>query len=236
MLTTEQKRVLIIDTDQNAAAAVDLDLSKSNFTTFRGTDGDDVLEKISECNPAILLLDINVSGTDALTLCKQISDNPDTKNVLIILTTVRSDEQLTIIALDLGADEILRKPYSLPLLLAKIKALSRGRKRGRNNEEREKILVSGDLSIDLVAHRVTKGEVEIVLPLKEFKLLCELMRNSGVALTRLNILNNLWGYSAYIDPRTVDNFITSLRKKIEQDPTNPIRIETVRGHGYRFNG
>jgi len=236
MPTTEQKRVLIIDTDQKAAAAVVLGLRKSNVTTFQGTDGDDVLEKISQCNPAILLLDINVSGINALTLCKQISNNLDTSNVLIILTTEQLDEQLIIIALDWGADEILLKPYSLRLLLAKIKALSRGRKRGRNNEEREKILVSGDLSIDLVAHRVTKDEVEIVLPLKEFELLCELMRNTGVALTRLNILNKVWGYSTYIDPRTVGNLITSLRKKIEQDPTNPTRIETLTGHGYRFNG
>jgi DNA-binding response OmpR family regulator len=219
---------------------VDLDLRRSNFTTFGWTDGDDVLEKISQYKPAILLLDISVSGNvygiDALTLCGQISDNPDTNNILIILTTKELSEPLTITALDWGADEILLKPYGRQLLLAKIKALSRGRKRGRNNEERENILVSGDLSIDLVAHRVTKDGEEIAFTLQEFKLLCKLMRNIGVAFNRFDILSNGWGYSTFIDARTVDRLISNLRKKIEQDPTNPTRIETVIGFGYRFNG
>jgi DNA-binding response OmpR family regulator len=136
-----------------------------------------------------------------------------------------------IVGLDTGADDYIVKPFSLGELLARLRAVMR---RGQHSAETK--LSSGDLILDLVGHRAARGGKSLNLPPKEFDLLAELIRHRGAVLTRDLLLQRVWGFDFAGDSRTVDVHIRWLREKIEEDPANPTRIETVRGLGYRFAG
>jgi DNA-binding response OmpR family regulator len=149
----------------------------------------------------------------------------------IVLLTARSGEVDRIIGLDTGADDYISKPFSLGELLARLRAVLR---RGRHETETK--LQAGDLTLDLVGHRAQRAGQLLNLSPKEFDLLAELIRHKGAVLTRDLLVQRVWGFDFAGDTRTVDVHIRWLREKIESDPANPQRIETVRGLGYRFEG
>jgi DNA-binding response OmpR family regulator len=149
----------------------------------------------------------------------------------IVLLTARSGEVDRIIGLDTGADDYISKPFSLGELLARLRAVLR---RGRHETETK--LQVGDLTLDLVGHRAQRAGQLLNLSPKEFDLLAELIRHKGAVLTRDLLVQRVWGFDFAGDTRTVDVHIRWLREKIESDPANPQRIETVRGLGYRFEG
>ena len=150
----------------------------------------------------------------------------------ILLLTARSGELDKIVGLETGADDYLTKPFSLGELQARIRALLRRSAPGPGHEE----IRSSDLTLNLISRRAFMGEQELVLSPKEFSLLAELMRHRSVVLSRDLLLTRVWGTDFLGDARTVDVHIHWLREKLEADPSNPVRIVTVRSIGYRFEG
>ena len=192
------------------------------------SDGLTALDLARAAQPDLIVLDVMLPGLDGLTVCRTLRRETQSP---IVLLTARSSEVDRIVGLDTGADDYIVKPFSLGELLARLRAVMR---RGQHSAETK--LMSGDLILDLVGHRAARGGKSLNLPPKEFDLLAELIRHRGAVLTRDLLLQRVWGFDFAGDSRTVDVHIRWLREKIEQDPANPTRIETVRGLGYRFAG
>ena len=168
-------------------------------------------------------------GLDGLSVCRAIRHE---MSVPIMMLTARSGEVDRIVGLDSGADDYVVKPFSLGELLARIRAILR---RGRPAAAATS-LESGDLTLNLVSHKARRAGQELVLAPKEFDLLAELIRHKGAVLSRDLLLQRVWGFDFAGDTRTVDVHIRWLREKVEADAANPLRIQTVRGIGYRFEG
>jgi two-component system alkaline phosphatase synthesis response regulator PhoP len=155
-------------------------------------------------------------------------------HIPIIMITARGNEIDKIVGLESGADDYIVKPFGLGEMLARVRAVMR-RAPGQLMVQQDEI-ISNDLRLNLTGRKVFKGQDEIKLSNKEFDLLAELMRNRSAVLSRDLILTKVWGYDYFVDKRTVDVHIRWLREKLEDDPSDPRRIATVRGVGYRFEG
>jgi len=147
----------------------------------------------------------------------------------IIMLTAKGEESDIVLGLNLGADDYVTKPFSIKELLARAEALLR-----RVRKTEQEIYQFGDCRLDLPARKFTRGDEEIKLSPKEFKLLELFVKRPGRALTRDEILNLVWGYDSFVGSRSIDRFVTTLRNKIEPDPHNPVYIHTVREIGYKF--
>jgi len=181
----------------------------------------------------LLILDIMLPGMDGLDVCKEIRK---TSNMPIIMLTAKIEEYNKVVGLELGADDYVTKPFSMSELLARIKSLLRRyNMNNRSEDEPSNILESGDLLVDLNKHIATIEKTPLDLRPKQFDLLTFFLRNKGKALSRDQILENLWGHDYIGDVRTVDVHVRWLREIIEKDSRKPNRIITVRGFGYRFD-
>jgi two-component system response regulator RegX3 len=170
-----------------------------------------------------------MSGID---VCRTIRTS---SNIPIIMLTAKDSEVDKVVGLELGADDYVTKPYSARELVARIKAvLRRGVGEESTSSEGIGILNVGGIRMDIERHQVTVNSQLIPLPLKEFELLEFLMRNSGRVLTRGQLIDRVWGGDYYGDTKTLDVHIKRLRSKIEEDPANPVLIQTIRGLGYKF--
>lgn len=226
-------KVLIVEDEETLARNLADKLRGEGFTVQTAGDGEEGLEKLRSEPPDLVVLDIMLPRLDGLSLCRIIRREPATAHIPIIMLTARGTEVDKIVGLESGADDYVVKPFGLGEFLARVRAIMR-RAPGRPSLEDE--LVSGDLRLSLSGRRLFKDTKEINLSNKEFDLLAELMRNQGVVLSRDLILTKIWGYDVFVDKRTVDVHIRWLREKIEEDPSSPKRISTVRGVGYRFEG
>jgi DNA-binding response OmpR family regulator len=166
-------------------------------------------------------------GLDGLSACRALRTAE--LDVPVLMLSARSGEVDKIVGLESGADDYVTKPFSTGELLARVRALLR-----RVPAARVTRLESGDLALDIIGRRASRGGRELRLTNKEVSLLAELMRNRGVVLSRDLLLEKIWGYDYIGDSRTVDVHIRWLREKIEDNPSEPARITTVRGVGYRF--
>ena len=170
---------------------------------------------------------------DGLDVCKEIRK---TSNMPIIMLTAKIEESNKVVGLELGADDYVTKPFSMSELLARVKSLlRRSNMNSTSDNEQSNILESGDLLVDLNKHIATIEKTPLDLRPKQFDLLTFFLRNKGKALSRDQILENLWGYDYIGDVRTVDVHVRWLREIIEKDSRKPNRIITVRGFGYRFD-
>lgn len=229
----DMPKVLIIEDELTLANNLAEKLRSEGYTVATSADGEDGLTKVRSDHPDLVVLDIMLPGLDGLSLCRIIRRDPTTAHIPIIMVTARGTEVDKIVGLESGADDYVVKPVALGEFLARVRAVLR-RPSGRPVLQDE--LSSNDLQVSLTGRRVYKGGEEIKLSNKEFDLLAELMRNRGVVLSRDLILTKVWGYDYFVDKRTVDVHIRWLREKIEEDASNPRRIVTVRGVGYRFEG
>ena len=221
-------KLLLVEDDQTLREALTYNLTREGYIVVETGDGVTALDLAREHKPDLVLLDIMLPGLDGLTVCRTLRREMD---VPVVLLTARSGEVDRIVGLDTGADDYILKPFSLGELLARLRAVLR---RGRREPETK--LQAGDLTLDLVGHRAFRKEQLLTLSPKEFDLLAELIRHKGAVLTRDLLLQRVWGFDFSGDTRTVDVHIRWLREKIENDPATPLRIETVRGLGYRFEG
>jgi DNA-binding response OmpR family regulator len=226
-------KVLIIEDEETLAKTLADKLRADSFTVITAFDGESGLEKIREERPDLIVLDIMLPKLDGLSLCRIIRRDTATSHIPIIMLTARGTEVDKIVGLESGADDYVVKPLALGEFLARVRAVMR-RAPGRPAVQDE--LISNDLRLSMTGRRLFRNGAETKLSNKEFDLLAELMRNKGVVLSRDLILTKVWGYDYFVDKRTVDVHVRWLREKIEDDPSDPKRIVTVRGVGYRFEG
>jgi DNA-binding response OmpR family regulator len=226
-------KVLIVEDEETLSRNLADKLRGEGFTVFTADDGEAGLERVREDHPDLIILDIMLPKLDGLSLCRIVRRDPATAHIPIIMLTARGTEVDKIVGLESGADDYVVKPFGLGELLARVRAVMR-RPQGHSALQDE--LLSNDLRLSLTGRRLFKDGKETKLSNKEFDLLAELMRNRGVVLSRDLILTKVWGYDYFVDKRTVDVHIRWLREKIEDDASDPKRIVTVRGVGYRFEG
>lgn len=223
------KRVLIVEDDRTLRETLSQALEAHGYAVQQLSEANGLVEHVRRERPDLIVLDIMLPGIDGLSACRALRNAEIDTSVLML--TARTGDLDKIVGLESGADDYVTKPFSTGELLARVRALLR-----RAPASRRTVLQSGDLRVDLIGRRVSVAETEVALTNKEFNLLAALMRNTGVVLSRDLLLEKLWGYDYAGDSRTVDVHIRWLRQKIEDDPSDPQRISTVRGVGYRFDG
>jgi phosphate regulon transcriptional regulator PhoB len=223
------QRVLVIEDEAAIAEGLAYNLRQEGLEPLLAADGDTGLQLARTAKPDLILLDLMLPGIGGLDVCRTIRRESD---VPIIMLTAKDSEIDKIVGLEVGADDYITKPFSVREVLARIRAVLR-RTGSRADGDAEEIQVDG-LTINFAKHAVTVDDRPITLSPKEFDLLKILIRNRGRVMTRDLLLDRVWGEDAFVEPRTVDVHIRWLREKIEQDPSHPTLIQTVRGAGYRF--
>jgi two-component system response regulator RegX3 len=225
-------RILVVDDEPLIADSLTYSLKQEGFEVMAVEGGYQALEVVETFGPDLIVLDIMLPDISGLEVCRRLRAQTTTP---IIMLTARGEEIDRVLGLEVGADDYLAKPFSFRELLARIRSILRRVEYDRQAVELE-VMELGDLSLDPVARRVFRGEDELQLSTREFDLLAYLMKNAGRALSREELLEEVWGEGWVGDPRTLDVHIRWLRMKIEEDPASPQYIQTVRGHGYRFAG
>ncbi len=220
-------KVLIVEDESVLLDLLTRHLESEGYIVVTASRGDDGLEIARRETPDICVLDVMLPGLDGLSLCRILRRESD---VPIILLTARAGEVDRVIGLDNGADDYVVKPFSLPELTARIRAALRRTPKRMDNQ-----LQVGDIRLDVAARRAYRGDKELKLSHKEFELLATLIRNKGAVLSREFLISQVWGYDFDGDMRTVDVHVRWLREKIEEDPSNPRHLQTVRGVGYRID-
>lgn len=221
-------RILIVEDDPSVGEVMVASLAKEGYETILETDGAGALKRWQDDGDfALVVLDVVLPSLDGLSVCRAIRETSD---VPIMMLTGKVDAGSVVIGLEVGADDYVRKPFDLIELKARVRALLR--RTGGNGQERT--IQLGELMIDAAGGRVTKSGRPISLSAMEFKLLLEFAKSPGRVMTRDALLRRVWDYDYLGDSRLVDMAIKRLRDKIEDDPTKPVWISTVRGLGYRF--
>jgi two-component system, OmpR family, alkaline phosphatase synthesis response regulator PhoP len=221
-------KVLVVDDERTLLNTVRLYLEEAGYAVQTATDGDSALHAFRAFQPDLVVLDIMLPGIDGLEVLRQIRLS---SNVYVIMLTARADEIDKIVGLTVGADDYVTKPFSPRELVARVKAALR-RVAGESGGESEQI--SRRLRLDADARLAWKDEKSLELTPIEFDLLHALMRHHGRAFSREQLIEHVWGHDYYGDERVVDVHVGRLRKKIEDDPSDPKMIVTVWGAGYRF--
>ena len=222
--------ILIVEDEPSIAEVVSLYLRRANFSVSIAQDGLAAQALLKTQLPDLVILDIMLPKLDGFELVRWLRDQSD---VPIILLTSRRHESDRIAGLEMGADDYVVKPFSPQELVSRVRAVLR-RARSSNQVSSERSLEFTDLMIDPKSRLVTVRDQEISLTAKEFDLLWILACNPRQVFTRDQLLEKVWGLSDYIDPSTVTVHVRRLREKIEADPSNPSRIVTVWGIGYKF--
>lgn len=219
------EKILIADDEQLMRQLVIDFLKPEGYEILEASDGKEALEIYDKEHPDLILLDVMMPGYDGWTVCREIRRE---STVPIMMLTAKGEEIDQLFAYDLGADEYITKPFSPKILVAKIKALLR-----RSQNEQETHEADDGVAIDRDARQVILDGKNVDLSPTEYKLLNYLMSNTGKALSRRQILNQVWNYDYYGDLRTVDTHINRLRIKLGDKGRY---IRTVRGYGYRYDG
>jgi len=223
-------RILIVEDETTLRETLAYNLANEGYEVTQLGDGAEALNMARAEQFDLIVLDIMLPTLDGLSFCRILRKEQPTP---IIMLTARGGEVDRIMGLESGADDYIVKPFSLGEFLARVRAVLR---RAPAATVRTDQIESDDLLLDLTARRVYVGERELKLSHKEFDLLATLVRNKGAVLSRGLLLEQVWGYDYVGDDRTVDVHMRWLREKIEPNPSEPQRIVTVRGVGYRFEG
>jgi DNA-binding response OmpR family regulator len=224
-----------VEDDKTLRATLRYNFEREGYRVVAAGDGVSALEVAERERPDAVILDVMLPGLDGFDVCRTLRRN---STVPILMLTAKDEEVDKIVGLELGADDYMTKPFSVRELLARVKAMLRRVDMLRADEPAPaaRVLRVGDISIDLDAHRAEWAGRPLRLKPREFDLLAHLMQQPGRVFTRDQLLESIWGYTFGGDSRTVDVHIRWLREKIEEDPSSPRRLETVRGVGYRFVG
>lgn len=221
-------RILVVDDEENILNTVRAYLEQEDFVVETADNGLSALKIARTFHPDLIVLDIMLPGIDGLEVLRRLRNETD---VYVLMLTARTDEMDKIVGLTVGADDYLTKPFSPRELVARVKAILR---RGRGNGGSGSTLVFRRLRIDPDARQVWKDDEPVDLTPIEFDLLHTLARHHRQVLSREQLIELVWGRDYYGDDRVVDVHIGRARKKIEDDPSNPILVVTVRAAGYRF--
>lgn len=240
------QKVLIVEDEPTLLETLEYNLIRQGYDVHTAIDGVAALDAARQVRPDLIVLDIMLPRLDGLEVCRLLRQD---MSVPILMLTARDDEIDKVVGLEVGADDYMTKPFSMRELMARVKALLRrerlireelGSPDGEAGTPGERagreVLEFGDLSIDLGRAEVSRGGEPLSLKPQAYELLVFLARNKGMVLSRDLILERVWGWDYAGGSRTVDVHIRWLREKVEPDPSQPVRIVTVRGIGYRFEG
>ena len=221
--------MLVVDDEPIVRDVVVRYLEHEGFKTLVAGDGDSARALIEECEPALVVLDVMLPGTDGLSLCRWIRER---SSLPVILLTARGEEADRIIGLELGADDYVTKPFSPRELSARVRAVLR---RTDPTQPTRETLSFGDVEIDVSARQVRRAGVAVELTMREFDLLAFLASHPRQVFSRDQLMDRVWGYATAVDTGTVTVHIRRLREKVEIDPKRPRHLATVWGVGYRLD-
>lgn len=236
--------VLLVEDEESFVEALTLGLTREGFVVSVARDGAEALEMFDDVGPDIVLLDVMLPKVSGIDVCRELRTRSD---VPIILVTARSSEIDTVVGLEVGADDYITKPYRTHELVARMRAVMRRRSTPSTGDapmvapfgvaglvEGIDVVEVGDVLLDQQRHEVVIRGVSVALPLKEFELLTLLLENAGRVLTRDVLMDRVWGADYVGDTKTLDVHIKRLRGKVEVKPSQPDRIVTIRGLGYKY--
>ena len=222
--------VMIVEDEEAVSLMLRYNLEAEGFEVEQAFRGDEADIRLKEITPDLLLLDWMLPGLSGIELCRRLRARPETERLPVIMLTARGEEAERVRGLATGADDYVVKPFSIPELIARVKAMLRRAK----PEAVSSLLIAGDIELDRETRRVRRSAREIHLGPTEFRLLEFLMQSPGRVFSREQLLNGVWGHDVYVDERTVDVHVGRLRKSINRGRArDPIR--TVRGSGYSFD-
>ena len=235
--------VLVVDDEPSFTEALSVGLRREGFEVRTAADGRAALAEINEAEPDLVLLDVMLPGMSGLDVCREIRKQ---SRVPLIMVTARAEEIDAVVGLEVGADDYVAKPYRMRELVARMRAVLRraseqsppSQPSGPPSQPSDLLpqpqLIEGDVELDIDRHELrVRGEL-VSLALKEFELLAYLMARAGRVVTRDSLMQDVWGYDYVGDTKTIDVHVKRLRAKIEDDPSSPQRITTIRGLGYRY--
>ena len=224
-----RKVILVVEDDPNIRLGLEDNLDLEGYQVMSASDGIKGLKSALENDIDLLILDIMLPGINGYEICRKVkAEKPE---LPVIMLTARGSEMDKVAGLDIGADDYITKPFSLPELLARVRAAFRRIKKDPAP------LISfkyADVSLDFRNFQAFFKATEVSLTNKEFEIMAYFIINENKVIHRHDLLNEVWGYEAMPTTRTVDNFILNLRKKLEENPSKPKHIISVRGIGYRF--
>ncbi len=234
-----EQTVLVVEDEEAFIDALTVGLSKEGFRIEVARTGAEALERFDTVAPDLVLLDLMLPRVSGIDVCRELRTR---SQVPIIMVTAKSEEVDTVVGLEVGADDYVTKPYRMRELVARMRAVLRRSDRVeparpeviKDTNDEPGAIVIGDVSIDPDSHEVEIRGEPAQLPLKEFALLHYLMANAGRVVTREMLIDRVWGEDYVGDTKTLDVHIKRLRSKVESDPSQPVRIVTIRGLGYKY--
>lgn len=223
-----KSRILIIEDDRSLAEVLSYNLQQAGFDVVVARDGQSGVRQAQLKLPDLVILDLMLPVIDGLEVCRQLRSDPSTRDTLIVMLTAKSEETDQVVGLQMGADDYVTKPFSVKVLLQRVKALLRRRSQPADGSD---VIVSQGITIDRRRHQALAGEEVLPLTLSEFRLLHALVRQPGRAFSRSELIDAALGEDAMVLERTIDVHVRALRHKLGEHADV---IETVRGVGYRF--
>jgi two-component system response regulator RegX3 len=233
-VTNNSATVLLVEDEHSFVEALTVGLKREGFRVQVAKDGSEALDMFDAVRPDLVLLDVMLPKISGIDVCRELRRR---SQVPIIMVTAKGSEIDTVVGLEVGADDYVTKPYRLRELVARMRAVLRRRASETTVVHRSdgEALQVGDVILDSERHEVEVRGVPVRLPLKEFELLEILLANAGRVLPRETLIDRVWGADYVGDTKTLDVHIKRLRAKVEEDPSNPTRIVTIRGLGYKFD-
>jgi two-component system phosphate regulon response regulator PhoB len=221
-------QILIVEDDRSLAEVLEYNLRQDGYQTIVASDGQDGLRQARVRAPDLIVLDLMLPMIDGLEVCRRLRADPATRNTLVLMLTAKTEETDEVVGFSVGTDDYVAKPFSVKVLLERIRALLRRREGGSSDDE---IVVSQGVMVDRERHRVTIEDQPLDLTPSEFGLLEALVRQPGRVFSRSELIDAALGGDSLVLERTIDVHIRSLRKKMGP---HAVLVETVRGIGYRF--
>ncbi len=231
-MASSEVTVLVVEDEDSFVDALTVGLKREGFRVQIARDGAEALDVFDAVQPDLVLLDVMLPKVSGLDVCRELRSK---SKVPIIMVTAKGAEIDTVVGLEVGADDYVTKPYRLRELVARMRAvLRRAPMQTLTDAGDGEVLVVGDVSVDPERHEVTIRGDAVSLPLKEFELLTLLLENAGRVLTRDVLIDRIWGHDYVGDTKTLDVHVKRLRAKVEDDPSQPTHIVTIRGLGYKY--
>ena len=222
--------IVVVEDEESIRLGLKDSLEMEGYAVHTAADGQKAVEVILKARPDLIVLDLMLPRQDGYEVCRKVREKG--VNAFIIMLTAKKEELDRVMGFNVGTDDYMVKPFSLMELIAKIKAVFRRIKKGKNEEGSYRM---GPLEVDFKKYEVKKEGRLLSCSVKEFEILKYFVTHPGEVVSRENLLDEVWGYEVYPSTRTIDNFIVRLRQKLEKDHEDPKIIQSIRGVGYKFN-
>ncbi len=223
----KKELILVVDDEPSILVGLEQNLLYMGYEVITASEGPEALDLALDQNPDLMILDVMLPGMSGFEVCRQLRESG--RQIPVIMLTARADEFDKLHGFENGADDYVTKPFSVDELMARVKAvLARGRAKSNRT------YAFDDVVLDFDSRTMTRGGKDVAMTRTEFDLLAYFAENEGKALSRDQVMNDVWGTEYYGTQRSLDSFVATLRRKIEKDPHHPSHILTVHGVGYKF--